>query len=123
MRAFLLCLSLLFPAAVLAVGNNITIGPAAQNALGVVTGVAELVSAVLYIAATVMFVSAILKLRIHRQNPQQVPIATPITEFVLAVVLGALPYLTEMATRTFTQQTPSVLAPHIQAHQQQKQAR
>jgi uncharacterized membrane protein len=121
MKAFLICLTLMSP--ILAMAADITIGPAAQNALGVVTGVTELVSAVLYIAATVMFVSAILKLRIHRQNPQQVPIATPITEFVLAIILGALPYITELATHTFVQKPPSVLAPHIQAHQQEKQQR
>lgn len=92
---------------------NITIGPAAQNAVAVVGGVTELVGAVLYIASAIMFVSAILKLRIHLQNPQQVPIATPITEFVLAIVLGVLPMVTEMANRTFNAPPPSVLAPHM----------
>jgi len=121
MRLFMLFILVISPT--IAMATDIMIGPAAQNALGVVNGVSELVAAVLYIAATVMFVSAILKLRIHRQNPQQVPIATPITEFVLAIILGALPYVTEMAAHTYIKKPPSVLAPHIQQYQQQKQAR
>lgn len=108
---------LLFPAFAIAAGGaaDITLGPAAENAVGVMSGVAELIGAVLYIAATIMFVSAILKLRIHMQNPQQVPIATPIAEFVLAIILGGLPYITELASRTFTEPPPSVLAPHMNA--------
>ena len=97
---------------------SITLGPAAQNAVEVVGGVTELVGSVLYIASAIMFVSAILKLRIHMQNPEQVPIATPITEFILAAILAVLPIVTEMANRTFNAPPPSVLAPHMQSAQQ-----
>ncbi len=98
-----------------AAGSNLTLGPAAENAGEVLLGVVSLVEAVLYIAATVMFTSAIMKFRIHFQNPQQIPMSTPITELILAIVLGSLPIVTELATRTAVKAPPSVLRPHMNA--------
>ncbi len=95
------------------VGTNIQIGPAAHNANEVLANVMGLIEAVLYIAAAVMFTSCILKFRIHFQNPQQIPLAMPLTELVLALVLVALPVITQLATKDIVEKPPSVLQPYL----------
>ncbi len=112
-RIFSIFVLILISSPLWAVGSNLTLGPAAENAGEVLLSVVALIEAVLYIAATVMFTSAIMKFRIHFQNPQQIPMSTPITELILAIVLGSLPIVTELATRTAVKAPPSVLRPHM----------
>lgn len=97
--------------------SDITLGPAAANAGKVLLSVVALVEAVLYIAATVMFTSCIMKFRIHFQNPQQIPLSTPLTELTLAIVLGFLPLATELATKKSVVAPPSVLQPYMNQSQ------
>lgn len=97
MKKIATALLLLMAAFTLHAANQTTVGGAASNVNSVLFMVAGLIEAILYIAAVAMFVSAAMKYRIHRQNPQQIPISTPITELVLAIILGCLPYVSKMA--------------------------
>lgn len=71
-------------------------GMVASNANTIIDSVTDIVMVILYIAAMVVMVSATMKYRIHRQNPQQIPLSTPITELILAIVLAAIPTVTRI---------------------------
>lgn len=84
---FLIFMCLFFSEFAQAVG----IGSAAGNIHDITTTVASIVEVIMYVAGVGVFVSATMKYRLHRQNPQQVHISTPITELVLAIVLVLVP--------------------------------
>lgn len=112
----LLFVACLFPSLLWAAGAQVGFGTAASNVSEVLKGISGIIEAVLYIAACVLFISAAMKYRIHRQNPQQVPIATPITEVVLAVVLACLPMVTRYANdHLFEEDAPAPPA-RVQQH-------
>lgn len=71
-------------------------GNVASNTNEFLEIIVGIIVVILYVAALAVFVSACMKYRLHRQNPQQVPLSTPLTELVLAIVLGALPTVSQM---------------------------
>ena len=74
-----------------------SVGDAASNVNVILEAISGILEVVFYIAGAAVLVSAAMKFRIHRQNPQQVHISTPITELVLAIVLIALPFVSKLA--------------------------
>jgi predicted branched-subunit amino acid permease len=94
-------------------------GMVATNASGILENIIAIIMAILYIAAMAVFISATMKYRIHRQNPQQIPLSTPLTELVLAIVLAAIPTVTKITngelfssdTQQEMPQAPVYLAP------------
>jgi heme/copper-type cytochrome/quinol oxidase subunit 2 len=78
-------------------------GDVASNTNTILDNVIGIITVILYIAALGVFVSATMKYRIHRQNPQQIPLSTPLTELVLAIVLAALPTVSKMSNQHLTQ--------------------
>jgi heme/copper-type cytochrome/quinol oxidase subunit 2 len=91
-------------------------GSVAANTNEVLETITGIITVILYVAAMGVFVSACMKYRLHRQNPQQIPLSTPITELVLAIVLAGLPTVSKMTNEHLfqteskliqSQQTPS----------------
>lgn len=114
-------------------------GNVASNTSEFLETITSIIVVILYVAAMGVFVSACMKYRLHRQNPQQVPLSTPVTEFVLATVLAALPTVSKMTNEHLfkeeatnliqqqaTPQAPAGIAPkpiyQPQQYQQQPQA-
>lgn len=75
---------------------DVSAGDVASNTSDILETVTSIIMVILYVAAMGVFVSACMKYRIHRQNPQQIPLSTPVTELVLAIVLAALPTVSKM---------------------------
>lgn len=99
-----------------AAGADVSAGQVASNTSDILETVTDIIVAVLYIAAMGVFVSATMKYRIHRQNPQQVPLSTPVTEFILAIVLAALPTVSKMTNGHLFQDTPSLIQSQATPH-------
>lgn len=64
------------------------------------TGVAKLITAASYVAGLGFAVGAILKFKAHKDNPQQIPIGTPIALVFIAAALLFLPSLMKSAGKT-----------------------
>jgi hypothetical protein len=86
--------------------NNL--GLAANNLNSVVAFIYDILDVILYIGAAILGMSGLLKYRLHRQNPQQVPLSTPVTEFSLACVLVLLAVLVQMSASNKTVVNPSL---------------
>lgn len=84
-------------------------GAIATNTSDALEVITSIIVVILYVAAMGVFVSACMKYRLHRQNPQQVPLSTPITEFVLATVLAALPTVSKMTNEHLFKEEPTNL--------------
>lgn len=72
----------------------------ATNITGNLTGVAKLISAGSYVAGLGFAVGAILKFKAHKDNPQQIPVGTPIALVFIAAALLFLPALMNSAGHT-----------------------
>lgn len=99
---FLMFMCLFFSNFAEAVG----IGSAAGNMHDITKMIAGIVEVIMYVAGVAVFVSSMMKYRLHRQNPQQVHISTPITELVLAIVLILIPIVTRYGNDFIFQDTP-----------------
>lgn len=105
-RILLVCIAMLLACAAIA---EPTAGAVASNANEVLETVVSIIVVILYVAAMGVFVSACMKYRLHRQNPQQIPLSTPITEFVLAAVLAALPTVSRMTNEHLFKEEPQLI--------------
>lgn len=63
-------------------------------------GVAKLITACSYVAGLGFAVGAILKFKAHKDNPQQIPVGTPIALVFIAAALLFLPSLMKSAGST-----------------------
>lgn len=106
---FLMFMCLFFTEFAQAVG----IGGAAGNMHDITTMVAGIVEVIMYVSGIGVFVSATMKYRLHRQNPQQVHISTPITELVLAIVLIMVPIVARYGNDFVFEDKPPAPAKHI----------
>ncbi len=88
--------------------NTSSLGLAANNLNSVVAFIYDILDVVLFIGAAILGMSGLLKYRLHRQNPQQVPLSTPVTEVSLALVLVLLAFLTQMSTSNKTVVNPNL---------------
>ncbi len=88
--------------------NPSDLGIAASNVNSVVAFIYDIVDVILYIGAAILGVSGLLKYRLHRRNPQQVPLSTPVTEISIAGVLVLLGLLAQMSTSYHTVKNPNL---------------
>ena len=86
-------------------------GTVASNASDILDNIIAIIMAILYIAAMGVFISATMKYRIHRQNPQQIPLSTPLTELILAIVLAAIPTVSKITNGQLFSSTPQAQMP------------
>ncbi len=86
-------------------------GTVATNTNEILDNIIAIIMAILYIAAIGVFVSATMKYRIHRQNPQQIPLSTPLTELVLAIVLAAIPTVSKITNGELFSSKPQAQMP------------
>ncbi|MGA2654761.1 MAG: hypothetical protein ABSF18_02130 [Gammaproteobacteria bacterium] len=91
--------------------NNL--GIAATNLNSVIAFIYDILDVILFIGAAILGMSGLLKYRLHRQNPQQVPLSTPVTELSLAGVLIILAVLVQMSASNKTVTNPNL--PNINA--------
>lgn len=89
-----------------------TLGVAASNINGVVAFIYNIIDVILYMGAAIMGMSGLMKYRLHRRNPQQVPLSTPVTEIVIACVLVTLAVLSQLSISHKTVDKPSLPNAH-----------
>lgn len=70
-----------------------SIGSASQNITSALDSITDLILAAVSIAGIACFFSAIMKLYLHRKNPQQVPISQFFSMLVMSLALIVLPLL------------------------------
>lgn len=85
---------------VFAQSSGKSLGDVAQQITGSFSGLARLLTASAYIAGIGFALSAILKFKQHKDNPQQVPIGTPIALLFIAAGLIFLPTIFSIANQT-----------------------
>lgn len=91
-------LGMAFAGAAFADSQNL--GSVAQNVTGSMKDVAELITAAAYVAGLGFAVAAILKFKAHKDNPQQIPVGTPIALLFIAAALIFLPSLLGVSGQT-----------------------
>lgn len=69
------------------------IGGVAVNITNQVSAVGNLIFAVATVAGVIMMAAGLFKLKQHKDNPQQIPIGTPLTMLILGACLAFLPSL------------------------------
>lgn len=87
-------------------GNNL--GLAANNLNSMIAFIYDILDVILYVGAAILGMSGLLKYRLHRQNPQQVPLSTPVTELSLAGVFILLAILTQLSESNKTVTNPNL---------------
>jgi intracellular multiplication protein IcmD len=99
MKRLILLLLLLPMSAAYAVlpANANDLGVAASNINDIIAFIYSIIDVILYIAALILGLSGLMKYRLHRRNPQQVPLSTPVTELAIAAVFIILGVLAEMS--------------------------
>lgn len=83
-----------------AFADSQNLGAVAQNITGSMKDVAELITAAAYVAGLGFAVAAILKFKAHKDNPQQIPVGTPIALLFIAAALIFLPSLLGVSGQT-----------------------
>lgn len=83
-----------------AFADSQNLGQVAQNITGNMKDVAELITAAAYVAGLGFAVAAILKFKAHKDNPQQIPVGTPIALLFIAAALIFLPSLLGVSGQT-----------------------
>lgn len=73
---------------------------AANNIVHAIDGISGLLIALAYVCGLGYAVSAIMKFKNHKDNPQQMPISTPITELFIAIALLFLPTIAKISGMT-----------------------
>lgn len=77
-----------------------TIGDLAENVTKTFKDIAELITALSYVAGLGFAAGAVLKFKQHKDNPTQIPIGTPIAMLGVAAALLFLPTVLESAGQT-----------------------
>lgn len=77
-----------------------SLGTAASNITGNFADVARLITAASYIAGLGFALSSLLKFKQHKDNPQQIPIGTPIALLFIGAALVFLPTIIGVANQT-----------------------
>ncbi len=77
-----------------------TLGDVADNITGSMQNLAKLIMAMSYVMGMGFAVGAAFKFKAHKDNPQQIPVGTPIALFFIAAALIFLPSVFDMAGYT-----------------------
>lgn len=93
-------MSLFFYASNVLAADSGDVGAIAQNIRGTFGQIAQLITAISYVAGMGFAMAAILKFKAHRDNPTQVPVGTPIALLFVAAALLFLPSLFGVAGKT-----------------------
>lgn len=83
-----------------AAGGDVSLGKAAGNVTTSMENLAKLITAGSYVGGFGFAVGAILKFKAHKDNPQQIPVGTPIALIFIAAALIFLPAIFGMAEQT-----------------------
>lgn len=83
-----------------AADGQATIGTVAANLTGTFANIAKLITALSYIAGLGFGIGSILKFKQHKDNPQQIPVGTPIALLFVAAALLFLPSVFQIAGAT-----------------------
>lgn len=81
-------------------GSAPTLGSIATTITGSFYGLAKLITAGAYIAGVGFALTALLKFKAHKDNPQQIPIGTPVALLFIGGALLFLPNLFGIAGQT-----------------------
>ena len=91
-------LGLLFANTAYAQDENL--GDVADNLKDTFSSLAEMITAASYIAGLGFAIGAILKFKAHKDNPQQIPVGTPIALMFVAAALIFMPSMFQVAGST-----------------------
>lgn len=81
-------------------GNQLDLGTVAGNITTSMQSLAKLISAMSYVLGMGFAVGAVFKFKAHKDNPQQIPVGTPIALIFIAAVLIFLPSIFDVAGYT-----------------------
>lgn len=95
---FLLLFSLILITQAYAADQDI--GDIAKGVTSSFQGIGQLILAAAYVAGFALVLAAIFKFKQHKDNPQQVPMGTPVALLAIGVVLVFLPSLFGPAAQT-----------------------
>lgn len=76
---------------VLAFADTQTLGSIAENITTSFSGIAKLITGGSYLAGVGFAMAAIMKFKAHKDNPQQIPVGTPIALVFVAAAMMFLP--------------------------------
>jgi intracellular multiplication protein IcmD len=74
-----------------AAGSGSGVGAIAANVTSNLTNIAKLITAGSYVAGMAFAVGAIAKFKQHKENPQQMPLSTPIVLLFIGIALIFIP--------------------------------
>jgi intracellular multiplication protein IcmD len=101
-------LCLLFYVGIAAAATDMSIGGVAKNITDSMSDLAKLITAGSYVAGFGFAIGAILKFKAHKENPQQIPVGTPIAFLLIATALIFLPGIFGVAGKTMLGNTSAV---------------
>ncbi len=79
-------------------GASTSLGEAATSVTTLLSHAHGIIEIVFFLCGAAMGTSAVLKYRLHRRNPQQVPLITPLLEGTIAIVLLIIPFAIEFSS-------------------------
>jgi len=86
-----------FPSMCFASAPKVNLSEATSNLTSVVGNLSSLALAIAFICGLGFGISAMMKFKKHKDNPQQMPLSTPVTELCLAVALLFIPAISKIA--------------------------
>lgn len=86
--------------AVLAAAPAGSLGATAENVIESLSAVAKLITAASYVLGFGFVLGAIFKFKAHKDNPQQIPVGTPIALLFIGAAMIFLPQITTIAGKT-----------------------
>lgn len=93
-------LAALFDAALASAGSTTEVNDVVDNVRDSAISLPGLVASFSYVIGVILGITGVLKLREHVENPQQVPLRTPVIRLLIGGTLFALPIIYEAARNT-----------------------
>jgi len=78
-------------------GERLNLSEATTKLTGVVGSLSSLALAIAFICGLGFVISSMMKFKKHKDNPQQMPLSTPVTELCLGVALLFIPAISKIA--------------------------
>ena len=89
---FFIAAAIIAPDLVFALRDSTTVGSVAGNVQGVASILIRVMWAACIIVGIVLIITAFSQFQVHRQNPKLVPLGTPATYLLLALVALGIPF-------------------------------
>lgn len=89
---------------------NVSFGEVAVNVTNAIGDISSLMRAVCYVVGLGFGISALIKFKQHKDNPQQIQLSAPVAELTLSICLMFLPTVSNLAGNTMFGRNEAVSA-------------